>query len=184
MLLATPVWAQNELSNTVKPPVERAAAPASAPTVQAAKVSPLNKNATDINNTAMVDTLQLKDMDIRDVFKLLSEKTGINIIAGQGISGQVTIYLKNVKLKDVLRAGIGIDAGLSSLPPDNKAGLRQMFAILPRAGSARSRATQITLKNFLAKKIPTLELAAPEEDGLDEQTVKKLVLWIDSLDRI
>jgi hypothetical protein len=63
-------------------------------------------------------------------------------------------------------------------------GLRQMFALLPRTGSAQLRATQITLKNFLAKKIPTLELTAPEEDGLDEKTVKQLVLWIDSLDRI
>lgn len=101
VLLASPVWAQNELSNTAKP------AAASALAVQPVKMSPLNKNATDINDTAMVDTLQLKDMDIRDVFKLLSEKTGINIIAGQGISGQVTIYLKNVKLKDVLRIVLG-----------------------------------------------------------------------------
>lgn len=105
------------------------------------------------------------------------------VVIGEQEGGDFALVAA-LKLKDVLRAGIGIDAGLSSLPPDNKAGLRQMFAILPRAGSARSRATQITLKNFLAKKIPTLELAAPEEDGLDEQTVKKLVLWIDSLDRI
>lgn len=66
-------------------------------------IKPLNKEGTDINDNAVIDVLQLKDMNIMDVFKVISEKTGLNIIAGQGIAGQVTIYLKNVKLKDVLR---------------------------------------------------------------------------------
>ena len=73
-------------------------------------------------------------------------------------------------------------AGL--VPPENDVGKRQEFVILPRAGSSRLRATKNTLKNFAAKKIPTLELAAPEGDGLDEATVKQLVLWIDAMDRI
>ena len=105
------------------------------------------------------------------------------VVMGEQEGGEFAL-IAALKLKDDLRAGIGIDTGLATLPPDNEVGLRQMFALLPRTGSAQLRATQITLKNFLAKKIPTLELAAPEEDGLDENTVKQLVLWIDSLDRI
>lgn len=71
--------------------------------LNAEAVKPLNKDKTDINENAMIDVLQLKDLDINDVLKLISEKTGLNIIAGQGIAGQVTIYLKNVKLKDMMR---------------------------------------------------------------------------------
>lgn len=63
----------------------------------------LNKEGSDISEDAVLDVLQLKDMNIMDVFNVISEKTGLNIIAGQGIAGQVTIFLKEVRLKDVLR---------------------------------------------------------------------------------
>ncbi len=105
------------------------------------------------------------------------------VVMGEQEGGEFAL-IAALKLKDDLRAAIGIDAGLAALPPDNEVGLRQMFTILPRAGSSHFRATQNTLKNFRTRKIPTLELAAPEGDGLDEFTVKQLVLWIDSLDRI
>jgi len=42
-------------------------------------------------------------MDILDVLKLLSQKTGMNIIAGKNVKGEVTIYLTRVKLRDALR---------------------------------------------------------------------------------
>ncbi len=105
------------------------------------------------------------------------------VIMGEQEGGEFGL-LAALKLKDIFRGGIAIDAGLGMAPPENDIGKRQMFAILPRAGSTRLRATKNTLKNFAAKKIPTLEQAAPEGDGLDEATVKQLVLWIDALDRI
>lgn len=105
------------------------------------------------------------------------------IVMGEQEGGEFALVAAS-KLKENLRAAIGIDTALTTLPPDNETGLRQMYAILPRTGSSHFRTTKITLKNFLAKKIPTLELAAPDEDGLDERTVKQLVLWLDSLDRI
>ena len=105
------------------------------------------------------------------------------VMLGEQGGGEFAL-LATVKLKDDIRAGISIDSGLGQPPPDNVVGKRQMFVILPRAGSTRFRATQNTLKNFAKKKLPTLELPAPEDDGLDETTVKQLVLWIDSLDRI
>ncbi|MFZ5800581.1 MAG: secretin N-terminal domain-containing protein [Candidatus Omnitrophota bacterium] len=51
----------------------------------------------------IVDSLELKDMDIMDVLKLLSQKTGLNIVAGKNVRGKITLYLKNVDVRDVLR---------------------------------------------------------------------------------
>ncbi len=105
------------------------------------------------------------------------------VIMGEQEGGEFAL-LAALKLKDKFRAGIAIDSGLGVAPPDNDVGKRQQFVILPRSGSSRLRATKNTLKNFHEKKLPTLELAAPEGDGLDEATVRQLVQWIDSLDRI
>jgi general secretion pathway protein D len=38
-----------------------------------------------------------------DVLKAIAQKSGMNIIAGRGVAGKVTIYLSEVKLKDALR---------------------------------------------------------------------------------
>ena len=51
----------------------------------------------------MIDVLQLKNMNIVDVLKLIAEKSQLNIIAGKSIQGMVTIYLKDVSVKDALR---------------------------------------------------------------------------------
>lgn len=49
-----------------------------------------------------IDTLDIKDMDINDVLRLLASKTGLNIIAGKTITGRVTIFLQNVDVRDAL----------------------------------------------------------------------------------
>jgi MSHA type pilus biogenesis protein MshL len=54
-------------------------------------------------NSLMMDVLELKDMDIGDVLKLISKKSGLNIISGKNVTGKVTIYLKNVDVRDALR---------------------------------------------------------------------------------
>lgn len=56
-----------------------------------------------VSGEAKIDLLQLKDMDIIDVLNLISQKSDLNIIAGKDVSGKVSIYLKDVKLKDALR---------------------------------------------------------------------------------
>ncbi len=56
----------------------------------------------DIDDDLMIDSFELKNMDIIDVLNLVSQKSGLNIVAGRGVSGRVSIYLKNVKLKDAL----------------------------------------------------------------------------------
>lgn len=50
----------------------------------------------------ILDTLEIKDMDINDVLKLLASKSGLNIIAGKSITGRVTIFLQNVEVHDAL----------------------------------------------------------------------------------
>jgi len=50
-----------------------------------------------------IDHLELKDMEIADVLKLISQKTGLNIIAGKGVQGKVTIYLNDVSASEALR---------------------------------------------------------------------------------
>ncbi len=51
----------------------------------------------------ILDVLELKDMDINDVIKLISKKSGLNIVTGQNVRGKISIYLKNVNVKDALR---------------------------------------------------------------------------------
>src|SRR3989338_3957128 len=42
----------------------------------------------------VIDVLDLKNMDILDVLKLISQKSGLNIIAGQDVRGRITVFLK------------------------------------------------------------------------------------------
>lgn len=56
----------------------------------------------------VIDVLDLKNMDVHDVLKLISKKSGINIVAGQNVKGKVTVYLKNVTVQEAL--GIIVDA--------------------------------------------------------------------------
>ncbi len=50
----------------------------------------------------LMDELDLKNVDIADVLKLISQKSGLNIVVGSTIAGNVTLYLKNVTALDVL----------------------------------------------------------------------------------
>ena len=54
--------------------------------------------AKDVN----LDVLDLKNMDILDVLKLISQKSGVNIVASQEVKGKVTVYLKNVTVQEAL----------------------------------------------------------------------------------
>lgn len=41
-------------------------------------------------------TLELKGVDVLDVLKILSKKSGLNIVAGKNVRGQVTLFLQDV----------------------------------------------------------------------------------------
>lgn len=51
----------------------------------------------------ILDVLELKDMDILDVLKLISKKSGLNIVAGKNVRGKLTIFLKDVDVWDALQ---------------------------------------------------------------------------------
>ena len=47
-------------------------------------------------------SLDLKGVDILDVLKLLSQKSGFNFVAGKNVSGRVTIFVNDVDVWDAL----------------------------------------------------------------------------------
>ena len=53
-------------------------------------------------SSTRLDVLEIKDMDINDVFKMLSARTGMNIIAGKSVQGRVTIFLRDIDVRDAL----------------------------------------------------------------------------------
>ncbi len=46
-------------------------------------------------------SLDIKGMDIVDVLKMLATRAGMNIVIGKNVTGKVTLFLKNVDVKDV-----------------------------------------------------------------------------------
>jgi type II secretory pathway component GspD/PulD (secretin) len=50
-----------------------------------------------------LDVLDLRKMEVSDVLKLISQKSGINIVGTQNVKGQVTVYLKNVTVEEALK---------------------------------------------------------------------------------
>lgn len=73
----------------------------------------------------MLDSLQLRDMDIKDVLNLIAKKSGLNIVAGQNVSGRVTLFLEDIEVRDALRLILEAnnlafveDMGVVSVMPD------------------------------------------------------------------
>ncbi|MFC1808901.1 secretin N-terminal domain-containing protein [Candidatus Omnitrophota bacterium] len=56
-----------------------------------------------VSGTSDKITLELKGVDIIDVLKVLSKKSGLNIIAGKNVRGQVTLFLQNVDVREALK---------------------------------------------------------------------------------
>ena len=52
-------------------------------------------------------SLDLKGVDILDVLKLLSQKSGFNFVAGRNVTGRVTIFVNNVDVWDAFELIIG-----------------------------------------------------------------------------
>ncbi len=55
------------------------------------------------NKKIILDVLELKDMDIRDVLKLISRKTDMSIVVGNNVKGRVSIFMREVEVMDALR---------------------------------------------------------------------------------
>ena len=52
---------------------------------------------------AKIDVLDLKKMDVQDVLKLLSQKSGMNIVAGPHVKGFVSVYLEDIEVLEALK---------------------------------------------------------------------------------
>lgn len=58
--------------------------------------------ASSAPEPTVMDVVDFKDVDIADVLKLVSQKSGINIVAGADVTGRVTLYLKNVTIDEFM----------------------------------------------------------------------------------
>ncbi len=54
-------------------------------------------------DSRIIDVMEFKNLDITDALKWISQKSGLNIVTGPGVQGKVTIYLKNVEVRDALK---------------------------------------------------------------------------------
>lgn len=58
--------------------------------------------AVSLKDDPELISLDLKGMDIRDVLKILAQKSGLNIVADSSVKGMVTLYIKDVTIMDAL----------------------------------------------------------------------------------
>jgi len=66
-------------------------------------VSSVSDDAVQPSGRSTKVTLELKGVDILDVLKVLSKKSGLNIVAGKNVRGQVTLFLQDVDVWDALK---------------------------------------------------------------------------------
>jgi general secretion pathway protein D len=55
-----------------------------------------------ISPSDRMDMLDIKNMDILDVLKLISQKSGVNIVASQEVKGRISVYLKDIDAEKAL----------------------------------------------------------------------------------
>lgn len=106
-------------------------------------------------------TLELQGVNILDVLKLLSKKSGLNIVAGKNVQGQVSLFLKDVKVMDALITVLETtDLAFTEDRGIIKVILRQDYEDLYGHPYRDTRSTKsFTLKNAKAEKLlPTLTL--------------------------
>ncbi|MEE8317944.1 MAG: secretin N-terminal domain-containing protein, partial [Candidatus Omnitrophota bacterium] len=64
--------------------------------------SPIPMSRAQYDYQIELISLDLKDMDIRDILKILSQKSGVNIVADSEIKASVTLYIRDVEIMDAL----------------------------------------------------------------------------------
>ncbi len=90
-------------------PTEPAPEPKKATMAPAPKVelAALSSEPTSLFGRQLV-TLDFYDIDIRELFKLLGEKSGVNIVYGNTVSGSVSIQLRDVTFKDAVETVLAL----------------------------------------------------------------------------
>lgn len=61
------------------------------------------ENASISQENAQAVTLELQGVSIIDVLKLISKKTGLNIVAGKNVEGNISLFMQNVPVREALQ---------------------------------------------------------------------------------
>lgn len=91
-----------EEPSEVPPPEPGLAKPAPPEAGEARPDGPPAAASLQTKDRKILDVLDLKNMDVLDVLKLISQKSGLNIVAGQNVKGRVTVFLKDVEVREAL----------------------------------------------------------------------------------
>jgi hypothetical protein len=62
---------------------------------------PKSNQASRSSGSAMID-FEVKDTDLHDVFRLLAETAGINIVVADSVAGRVSLRLRQVAWRQIL----------------------------------------------------------------------------------
>ena len=101
--------------------------------------APLNSGLTDDDLQPLRVSMEFQDANLKDVLKIFSQQTGINVIAGEGVGDQpVTLYLADVSpldaLDQILRAG--------SLTYERPVG-SEIYIVRPRSDKQSTTVTRV-----------------------------------------
>ncbi len=102
------------------------------------------KTETETEEKEELITLNFKDADIRDVLRILSLKSGINMVYGDDVSGNITIHLDKVSFGNAF----DIILGLKGLTYEKVAS--NVYRIATPAVIAAERAVMITATEVFA----------------------------------
>lgn len=99
--LSSPAWAQSELINSevsISSETNKYIPPESEP-VEIPEYKKLDEKMA----RERIEVLEAKSMDILDVLDFIEDTSGLTILVDENISGEVSIYLKDVDVRDALR---------------------------------------------------------------------------------
>ncbi len=115
--VVTPSPAPAALSPMLTPPAVGSTAPTQVPAGAPAAAPPRAEEApsTSTATATVIEpkpaaatalpkiSLDLREMDIVEVLKILSRQSGLNIVVGKNVAARVTVFMKNVDFWDALR---------------------------------------------------------------------------------
>jgi type II secretory pathway component GspD/PulD (secretin) len=70
--------------------------------VAALTVPFLSCECADVDPLAQTMSMELKDMDVRELLKILTVKSGLTIIPAKNVNGRISVFLNNTPIQDVL----------------------------------------------------------------------------------
>ena len=147
----------------VVPGVSAAAAPLPAPPAAApsAVLATAAPPAAGVPGTGRL-SMDFKDADINNLLRIIAEVSGMNVIAGQDVSGRVTVRLVNVEWQQALdvilkinNLGYELDGNIIRVAPQSKLEAERKAREDARIAAARARVTeqqaQVQLESLMTK---------------------------------